>query len=89
MAFVARIMPAEGGSDDSGSDQPVDWVCVNPLPHVTVGTASPAVKPKESNDLLQRWLQEGSSPASGIWEAEIPGVKVVDGTVNVVLSRGK
>ncbi|KAL4796448.1 fungal tRNA ligase phosphodiesterase domain-containing protein [Aspergillus venezuelensis] len=89
MAFVARIMPAEGGSDDSGSDQPVDWVCVNPLPHVTVGTASPAVKPKESNDLLQRWLQEGSSPASGVWEAEIPGVKVVDGTVNVVMSRGK
>ncbi|KAL2832061.1 fungal tRNA ligase phosphodiesterase domain-containing protein, partial [Aspergillus cavernicola] len=49
MTFVARIMP----SDDD--DQP-DWVCVNPVPHVTVGTASEQIKPKESNDLLQRWL---------------------------------
>ncbi|KAL4930137.1 tRNA ligase [Aspergillus undulatus] len=86
MTFVARIMPAD---DASSEDKPVDWVCVNPMPHVTVGTASPAIKPKESNDLLQKWLQEGSSAASGIWEAEIPGVKVVDGTVNVVMSRGK
>ncbi|KAL4913570.1 fungal tRNA ligase phosphodiesterase domain-containing protein [Aspergillus aurantiobrunneus] len=84
MTFVARIMPADTGEDDQ-----FDWVCVNPLPHVTVGTASPEIKPKESNDLLQRWLKEGASQGSGIWEAEIPGVKVVNGTVNVVMSRGK
>ncbi|KAL3460733.1 fungal tRNA ligase phosphodiesterase domain-containing protein [Aspergillus heterothallicus] len=82
MTFVARIMPPEE------NDQP-DWKCVNPLPHVTVGTASPQIKPKESNDLLQRWLKEGSGEGTGIWEAEIPGVKVVNGTVSVVMSRGK
>ncbi|KAI9376788.1 fungal tRNA ligase phosphodiesterase domain-containing protein [Aspergillus egyptiacus] len=82
MTFVARILP----SDEP--DQP-DWACVNPLPHVTVGTAAPEIKPKESNDLLKRWLEVGSAPGSGIWEAEIPGVKVVNGVVNVVMSRGK
>ncbi|KAL3435211.1 fungal tRNA ligase phosphodiesterase domain-containing protein [Aspergillus tetrazonus] len=88
MTFVARIMPGEPeNSGDNAEPQP-DWVCVNPLPHVTVGTVSPAVKPKESNDLLQRWLQEGSQ-GTGIWEMEIPGVKVVNGTVNVTMSRGK
>ncbi|CEN62199.1 Putative tRNA ligase (Eurofung) [Aspergillus calidoustus] len=82
MTFVARIMPQDE------NDQP-DWMCVNPLPHVTVGTASPQIKPKESNDLLQRWLKEGSGEGTGIWEAEIPGVKVVNGTVSVVMSRGR
>jgi tRNA ligase len=82
MTFVARIIPQDE------NDQP-DWKCVNPLPHVTVGTASPQIKPKESNDLLQRWLKEGSGEGTRIWEAEIPGVRVVNGTVNVVMSRGK
>ncbi|KAL4781000.1 fungal tRNA ligase phosphodiesterase domain-containing protein [Aspergillus varians] len=86
MTFVARIMPADDAED--GQPQP-DWICANPIPHVTVGTASPQVKPKESNDLLQRWLEEGSTSDSGIWEAEIPGVKVVNGTVTVVMSRGR
>ncbi|KAL5341770.1 fungal tRNA ligase phosphodiesterase domain-containing protein [Aspergillus crustosus] len=83
MTFVARIMPAD---DDENQ---TEWVCVNPLPHVTVGTASPQIKPKESNDLLQRWLEVGASPETGIWEAEIPGVKVVNGTVGVTMSRGR
>ncbi|KAL2817846.1 fungal tRNA ligase phosphodiesterase domain-containing protein [Aspergillus granulosus] len=82
MTFVARIMPPD-------EDNQPDWECVNPLPHVTVGTASPQIKPKESNDLLQRWLKEGSGEETGIWEAEIPGVKVVNGTVSAVMSRGK
>ncbi|KAL4809694.1 fungal tRNA ligase phosphodiesterase domain-containing protein [Aspergillus unguis] len=92
MTFVARIMPgdpeAQPGAGTSNEDQP-DWVCVNPIPHVTVGTAGPEIKPKESNDLLQRWINEGSNADSGIWEMEIPGVKVVDGIVNVTMSRGK
>ncbi|KAL3473770.1 tRNA ligase [Aspergillus californicus] len=82
MTFVARIMP------NDEADQ-VDWICANAVPHVTVGTASPQIKPKESNDLLQRWLKEGSSSGTGIWEAEIPGVKVVNGNVNVVMSWGR
>ncbi|KAL4813671.1 fungal tRNA ligase phosphodiesterase domain-containing protein [Aspergillus spinulosporus] len=88
MTFVARIMPGEPENNGDNAEPQPNWVCVNPLPHVTVGTVSPAVKPKESNDLLQRWLQEGSQ-GTGIWEMEIPGVKVVNGTVNVTMSRGK
>ncbi|KAG2414022.1 hypothetical protein HFD88_003213 [Aspergillus terreus] len=80
MTFVARIMPPED------QDQ-ADWPCANALPHVTVGTVSPDVKPKESNDLLQRWLENGSGADKGIWEAEIPGVKVVSGSVGLVMSR--
>ncbi|KAL6239754.1 hypothetical protein BDW75DRAFT_197288 [Aspergillus navahoensis] len=88
MTFVARIMPGEPEINGDNAEPQPDWICVNPLPHVTVGTVSPAVKPKESNDLLQRWLQEGSQ-GTGIWEMEIPGVKVVNGAVNVTMSRGK
>lgn len=82
MAFVARIMPP-------GDREQPDWPCANPVPHVTVGTASAEVKPKESNDLLRRWLEVGSGGDAGIWEAEIPGVKVVQGSVGMVMSRGK
>ena len=79
MAFVARILPVEDGGDC--------WPCANALPHVTVGTAAPEVKPKESNTLLSKWLQVGSGGETGIWEAEVPGVKVVQGSVGVVMSR--
>ncbi|KXG45546.1 tRNA ligase, phosphodiesterase [Penicillium griseofulvum] len=82
MAFVARILPAEGEAD-------AEWPCANPIPHITVGTASPDVKPKESNDLLQRWVEVGSGGNTGIFEAEVQGVKVVDGVVGLVMSRGK
>lgn len=85
MAFVARLLPP---SDDDNQDPSLtEWPCANPIPHVTVGTVSPDIKPKESNDLLQRWLKVGSGPGTGIWEAEIPGVKVVSGQVGVVMSR--
>ena len=79
MAFVARILPVEDGGDC--------WPCANALPHVTVGTAAPEVKPKESNTLLSKWLQVGSGGETGIWEAAVPGVKVVQGSVGVVMSR--
>ena len=80
MAFVARIMPAD---EQDHADLP----CANTVPHVTVGTVAPEVKPKESNDLLKRWLDIGSGGETGIWEAEIPGVKVVQGSVGLVMSR--
>ena len=38
-----------------GSDEDAKWESANRVAHITVGTASPAVKPKESNDLLARW----------------------------------
>ena len=89
MAFVARILPpdnpaamAKAGVVDDGP-----FPCANQLPHVTVGTVSPDVKPKESNDLLKRWLDVGAGGETGIWEAEVPGVKIVEGTVGVVMAR--
>ncbi|KAK2771060.1 hypothetical protein FQN53_005238 [Emmonsiellopsis sp. PD_33] len=77
MAFVARICPNEGD----------EWPCANEIPHVTVGTAAPNVKPKESNDLLKRWLERGAGGETGIWEMEVPAVTVLEGTVGEVMRR--
>lgn len=73
MAIVARLVD--------------DWECSNKIAHVTIGTRSPDVKPKESNDLLNSWLVEGSGDASGIGEVAIEGRPTVRGTVKRVLSR--
>lgn len=74
MAIVARLVDG-------------DWECVNEVAHVTVGTSTPDVKPKESNDMLKRWLVEGSGDESGMGEVAIEGRNVVDGIVNGILSR--
>ena len=79
MTFVARIYPIEAGAT---------WRTVNAVAHITVGTISSEIKPKESNDLLQRWDAGGDAP-SDIWEKEVPGVKVVDGTLKPVFQRGR
>lgn len=64
-----------------------DWECVNEVAHITVGMNGAGVKPKESNDLLKRWLVEGSGDQSGIGEVAIEGRHVVDGIVKGILSR--
>lgn len=74
MAIVVRVI------DD-------DWESANSVPHITVGTRADDVKPKESNDLLAKWLQVGSGDTSNIGEAIIPGSVVVEGSVHGVLSR--
>jgi tRNA ligase len=74
MAIVARLV-------DDG------WECVNQVVHITVGTRGDDVKPKESNDLLRRWIEVGSGDDSGIGEVAIEGRVVVDGTVKGILSR--
>ncbi|KAL5314061.1 hypothetical protein ACEPPN_018485 [Leptodophora sp. 'Broadleaf-Isolate-01'] len=74
MAIVARLV-------DEG------WECTNQVAHVTVGTRGEEVKPKESNDLLKRWIEVGSGDDSGIGEVVIGGRYVVDGVVKGVLSR--
>lgn len=84
MAFVVRILPFD---DQGESSELSDFPCANAIPHVTVGTVAPSVKPKESNDLLKRWLEVGSGGDTGIFEAEVPGVKVVEGTINVTMRR--
>ena len=48
-----------------------DWQTANPQAHITIGTASKDIKPKESNDLLQRYLQQGANADTGIQELDI------------------
>ena len=74
MAIVARLV-------DDG------WESVNQVAHITVGTRADEVKPKESNDLLTRWIEVGSAGETGIGEVAIGGRHVIDGTVKGILSR--
>ncbi|EKJ69046.1 hypothetical protein NXS19_003475 [Fusarium pseudograminearum] len=76
MAIVVRL-----------ADQDDRWQCVNRVAHITVGTRDNTVKPKESNDLLARWLEVGSSPETNIGEVVFAGKPTVKGTVMPVLSR--
>ncbi|KAJ5137949.1 hypothetical protein N7526_004182 [Penicillium atrosanguineum] len=80
MTFVVRILSGEGGEE---------LPCANAIAHVTVGTASADIKPKESNDLLARWVEGGSGGTTGINEMEVSGVLVIEGVVGVTMSRGK
>jgi tRNA ligase len=90
MCFVIRLngtatlhVQSEAGT---GTEQ-LAFESVNPVAHITVGTASQDVKPKESNDLLQRWLNGGSGGETGIREASVKGKVVLDGSVRGVLGR--
>lgn len=65
------------------------WETTNAMAHITVGTKGPEVKPKESNDLLAKWIQTGSGGETGIGELQIPGAKVLKGTVKAELSRSR
>jgi tRNA ligase len=80
MCFVVRLLPAEGVGANV-------FETVNSIAHITVGTSSPAVKPKESNDLLKRWLEVGSGGETGIWEEKVKGEVVLEGSVRGVLQR--
>ena len=55
MCIVVRLL--DGG-----------WKTANKLAHITIGTFSQSVKPKESNDLLQKWMAEGATAENGIHE---------------------
>lgn len=81
MCFVVRLVPVEG------AEVSASWRTVNETAHVTVGTSSPAVKPKESNDLLKRWLSGGSGGQTGIEECVVKDRVEVYGVVKAVLSR--
>ena len=79
ITFVVRIYPVEGGES---------WPIANAIAHITVGTASQGIKPKESNDLLQRW-EEADEKGAKIWEKEVPGMMVLEGKVKPVFQRGR
>ncbi|KAK6077664.1 fungal tRNA ligase adenylyltransferase [Seiridium cupressi] len=72
MTIVARIPDSQ-------------WASVNPVAHITVGTRDQSVKPKESNDLIARWLQEGTG--NGVGERGFEPKPVLKGTVRGVLAR--
>ena len=79
MALVIRILPTNNGTT---------WPCANEIPHITIGTAKADIKPVESNELLARWMA-GGNEGGKIMEKEVPGMKVLDGTVRAVLRRGR
>ena len=75
MAIVVRLIDAEG-----------KWECVNRVAHITVGTRDDSVKPKESNDLLARWLDQGVAGGE-IAEIVLEPKPTIKGDVKAVLSR--
>ncbi|KAF2722788.1 hypothetical protein K431DRAFT_283608 [Polychaeton citri CBS 116435] len=77
MAFVARL--------SSPGDE--DWHTTNKVAHSTVGTAAAAIKPVESNALLERWLEVGSGGNTGIRDLMVDGVVELEGVVRGVLQQ--
>jgi tRNA ligase len=90
MCFVIRLNGSStlqiNGEQGTTTEELV-FESANPVAHITVGTASPNIKPKESNDLLQRWLNEGSGGETGIGELAVKGNVVLEGSVRGVLGR--
>lgn len=63
------------------------WQTTNHVAHVTLGTSTQGIKPKESNTLLGRWLRDGKT--GGIEDYKVTGNVVLDGNVKAVrLGRG-
>jgi tRNA ligase len=90
MCFVIRLNGSstiQANGEQGTTTEEVVFESVNPVAHITVGTASPNIKPKESNDLLQRWLNEGSGGETGIGELAVKGNVVLEGSVRGVLGR--
>lgn len=90
MCFVVRLNGSSTfhiESEAGTTTEDLAFETVNPIAHVTVGTANQSIKPKESNDLLQRWLHEGSGAATGIGELPVKGNVMLDGSVRGVLGR--
>ncbi|KAF2156036.1 tRNA ligase [Myriangium duriaei CBS 260.36] len=81
MCFVVRLVPAKDEGDET------QYKSVNAIAHITVGTASESIKPKESNDLLAKWNQEGSGEHSGIQEILVKGFVELPATVKAVMQR--
>lgn len=79
MCIVARLVDA----DDNG------FKTVNRVAHITLGTAADSIKPKESNELLARWLDGHTAVErqSQIYELKIPGSVILDGEVKGTISR--
>lgn len=75
MALVVRLIDEQGR-----------WECTNQVAHITVGTRDDSVKPKESNDLLAKWLEEGTATGK-TQEVVLESKPLVEGVVKPVQSR--
>lgn len=64
-----------------------DWKTANTHAHITIGTASADIKPKESNDLLQRYIEKGANTETGIQEMRIAEGTKLDGSVRAVMQQ--
>jgi tRNA ligase len=91
MAVVVRLVPspedANINADTPGLPARPKWECVNRVAHITIGTRDDGVKPKESNELLARWLEKGSGEETKIKDLLIEGKPMLKGVVRGVLSR--
>ncbi|KAJ0104096.1 trna ligase [Diaporthe amygdali] len=76
MAIVVRLNDPEN-----------KWHCVNKVAHLTIGTRDGSIKPKESNDLLGRWISEGAGEHSEIEDIGFEGRPSVMGVVRAVMAR--
>jgi tRNA ligase len=74
MAIVVRLLDPK-------------WTTTNRIAHVTIGTRDDTVKPKESNELLSRWLEAGAGEKNGIKERAFQPKPTVQGAVRGVLAR--
>lgn len=82
IVFDDRLMAVVARLDDPGEGK---WVCANRVAHITIGTRDNSVKPKESNDLLAKWLDQGL--VDGMDEIVLTDAQVVTGVVRGVLAR--
>lgn len=90
MAIVVRLIPKpedENVNLDNSEPAEPKWKCTNRVAHITVGTRDDSVKPKESNDLLAKWLEHGTGAETGIYDLLIDGKPTLQGVVRGVLSR--
>ena len=78
VVWDGRVMTAIARLVDPG------WETANRVAHVTVGTASDGIKPRESNDLIGRWMQEGCTNMNGITQLEVAGAVELAGEVRAV-----
>ena len=73
MCIVVRLLSDE------------NWETANETAHITIGTASTDIKPKESNDLLKKWMEQGTGAGTGIQDVEVQGHVMMYGTVKAVM----
>ena len=76
MAIVVRL------ADEDGT-----WECVNRVAHITIGTRDDSTKPKQSNELLTKWLEVGATEGTNIQEVVFQVQSTIKGVIKGVPSR--